>query len=112
MQTDLLNLRKWAIYTGEGFFTYPHIDGSGQLTWMLPHTGTKIWIYFTLKPAAEDQDRELPRPRRKRAKLASITPFDIYTEVLKYVHEFTEAPEVLPRFLDAHVVVLQPGDLL
>jgi hypothetical protein len=112
MQANLLNLQKWAICTGEGFFTYPHIDGSGQLTWMLPHTGTKIWIYFTLKPTVRDQYNEPARQSRKRVKRDLATPFDTYTEALKIVHEFVEAPEVLPSLLEAHVILLQPGDLL
>ena len=101
MPVELLNLRKWAICSGDGCFTYPHIDGSGLLTWMMVHEGTKLWTYYTMtsgRKSSEDQPEH--------------TPFENFTEVLNSVHDYASAADILPARLVPHHLILRPGSLL
>jgi hypothetical protein len=116
LQAEIVKLCKWAICSGEGFFTYSRIEGSGQLTWMPPYLGTKFWTYFTPKPTIGDSNRENTgqghRRRRLKPSAPQNTPFERYRNVLKAVQEYFSAPDTLPDFLEAHHLVRQPGSLL
>lgn len=44
MAADLWTVRSWRLAHHAGILTYPHHDAEGAGTFVIPYSGTKIWL--------------------------------------------------------------------
>ena len=108
IQIDVLKQRQWALASGPGFYTYPHVDGSGLCTWVYLTEGTKLWSYLRPKLRQEDDGEDGAPPTEFR--LSDV--YQQYMDLARYSHEYNEAPTKMPKLADTHNLLLEPGVLL
>ena len=79
------------------FFTWPHHDAAGLLTWTMLHTGMKIWSYIVPKKPADTIES------------ASKT----YVELVNALdHISVDTENQLPDLATAHNFFLAPNTIL
>lgn len=98
LEHDVNRLRRWALLTGDGFYTYPHYDASGLCTWMQVSTGVKIWSYLRIRNADTDT--------------ASSSKQFIKVVNSAGIWNYKTASKKLPTLADLHNLFLTPGTLL
>lgn len=121
VQTDVVKQRQWALASGKGFYTYPHVDGSGLCTWVYLTEGTKLWSYLRPKSREENDPSDklvsgdAESRKRKRTPLDSFKLSKVYEQyqaMADCTHEHEDAPVKIPELADTHNLLLEPGVLL
>lgn len=103
LQTDISDQRQWALASGPGFYTFPHVDGSGLCTWVYLTAGSKIWSYLR------------PKPEEGRSTIQEFQLKDVYQHyknIGEASNNYNVAPEKIPASADTYNVFLEPGVLL
>lgn len=91
----------WHLASHGGFFTYPHHDSSGFLTYVYARSGAKLWaVYFPDLILPEKMDGEDNAHYLKRVREA------IYKKLDAVIQEGNNECEGLG------MILLEPGDLL
>ncbi|KAI0086701.1 hypothetical protein BDY19DRAFT_995711 [Irpex rosettiformis] len=97
VERDVDRMRRWMLLGSAQFYTYPHHDAAGLITWTCLLNGLKIWSYV------------LPKEQPKNMEQAS----KVYTEVIQSLHHIERDTEnLLPTIATAHNLFLFPGTLL
>lgn len=79
------------------FFTWPHHDAAGLLTWTMLHTGMKIWSYIIPKNPARDTEGASKQ----------------YVELVKAMeHISVDTENQLPKLATVHNFFLAPNTIL
>ena len=99
IENDVGRARRWALASGNTFYTYPHYDAAGFCTWSMLSTGTKVWSYLRPKVHDEASTTEASQTILQLAGAAATS-------------ESTSAPEEIPKLATAHNLFLTPGTLL
>lgn len=104
IQTDAIKQRQWALASGDGFYTYPHVDGSGLCTWVYLTEGSKLWSYLRLKQRGGGEDVHM------EFKLTDV--YQQYQDIAECSQMYDEAPKKIPELAETHNLLLEPGVLL
>ena len=85
------------LLSGASFYTWPHHDNAGLLTWTMLLTGMKLWSYVVPKDPATD------------AESASRQ----YVELVKAMdHISVDTENRVPELATAHNLFLAPNTIL
>ncbi|KAI0091803.1 hypothetical protein BDY19DRAFT_904403 [Irpex rosettiformis] len=97
VERDVDRMRRWMLLGSSQFYTYPHHDAAGLVTWTCLLNGLKIWSYI------------LPKEQPKNMEHAS----KIYTEIIQSLHHIgIDTENRLPAIATAHNLFLAPSTLL
>lgn len=105
IQQDLNDARRWALLSGPGFYSFPHVDGSGLASYLAMTCGVKYWAVLWPKEPITGDTAAIYREKTEAA-------FRIYAQIARYSNNYTQAPIVLPDMTTVHVFKLAPGMLL
>lgn len=118
LDTDILQMRQWALASGPGFYTYPHVDGSGLGTWLYLTAGAKEWSLLRPKKINPSKEESLPTGRRHSKRkaipeeLKYSEVYEMFKRMAECVHDHADAAENLPDLADTYNFLLRPGSLL
>ena len=96
---DITRWRRWALASGNTFYTYPHYDASGLCTWSMITVGMKVWSY--LRPKIDDPT-SIPEAAKAFINVANAAGSVNYGK----------ASTTLPAMVGLHNLFLTPGTLL
>ncbi|KAI0083681.1 hypothetical protein BDY19DRAFT_998365 [Irpex rosettiformis] len=97
VERDVDRMRRWMLLGSSQFYTYPHHDAAGLVTWTRLLNGLKIWSYI------------LPKKQPKNLEQSS----KVYTEIIQSLHHIgSDTENRLPALATAHNLFLFPGTLL
>ena len=107
IQQDIWDTRSFALLSSAGFYTFPHVDGSGVCTHVTVTHGAKWWAYIWLRGDKEPSNLDI-----KEYRLKTKRAFEIYCKIAKYSNEYGQAAIKLPENITVHIIKLVPGMLL
>ncbi|KAI0085722.1 hypothetical protein BDY19DRAFT_908924 [Irpex rosettiformis] len=97
VERDVDRMRRWMLLGSSHFYTYPHHDAAGLVTWTCLLNGLKIWSYI------------VPKEQPKNMEDAS----KIYTKLIQSLHHIgVNTENRLPSLATTHNLFLFPGTLL
>ncbi|KAI0082939.1 hypothetical protein BDY19DRAFT_999052 [Irpex rosettiformis] len=97
VERDVDRMRRWMLLSSPHFYTYPHHDAAGLVTWTTLLNGLKIWSYV------------LPKQQPRDMESAS----EAYVEVIEAGnHIVVDTENRLPELATCHNFFLFPNTLL
>lgn len=97
IESDVDKMRRWMLLSGASFYTWPHHDAAGLLTWSMLLTGMKMWSYVV--PNDPETDAELAARQ--------------YVELVEAMdHISVDTENRLPDIATAHNLFLAPNTIL
>lgn len=97
IESDVEEMRRWILLSAALFYTWPHHDAAGLLTWTLLLTGMKLWSYVVPKNPANDEE----------------TASRQYIELVEAMnHISVDTENRLPEIATAHNFFLAPNATL
>ena len=107
IQQDIWDTRSFALLSSAGFYTFPHVDGSGVCTHVAVTHGSKWWAFIWPQGDEEPSDMDVGQ-----YKMLTKHAFEIYCRIAKYSNEYRQAAIELPEHVTVHIIKLVPGMLL
>ena len=97
IESDVDWMRRWMLLSSSNFYTYPHHDAAGLVTWTTLLNGMKLWSYIVPKNPESD-----PEAASKQ-----------YVDLIKAMnHISVDTENRLPELAVAHNFFLSPQTLL
>lgn len=97
IESDVDKMRRWILLSAALFYTWPHHDAAGLITWISLLTGMKIWSYIVPKNPADDEE----------------TASKQYIELVEAMnHISVDTENRLPDIATAHNFFLAPNTIL
>ena len=97
IEKDVERMRRWMLLSGTSFYTWPHHDAAGLLTWTMLLTGMKLWSYVV----PNDPKTDLESAAKQYVDL--INAMD---------HISIDTENQLPNMATAHNFFLAPNTIL
>ena len=97
IEKDVERMRRWILLSGTSFYTWPHHDAAGLLTWTMLLTGMKLWSYVV----PNDPKTDLESAAKQYVDL--INAMD---------HISIDTENQLPDMATAHNFFLAPNTIL
>ena len=110
VQADLHKYRLWSLITGGGYYTYPHVDGSGLCTWISVTHGSKYWAILHMADSGFRAGKTSTRLRHKQSAIVAAA-FERYKKIASASNDYLVAPIKLPGLATVYVIKLEPGML-
>ena len=97
IESDIDWMRRWMLLSSMQFYTYPHHDAAGLVTWTTLLNGMKLWSYIVPKNPESD-----PEASSKQ-----------YVELIKAMNHISiDTENKLPELAVSHNFFLSPKTLL
>lgn len=97
IENDVEKMRRWMLLSGVSFYTWPHHDAAGLLTWTMLLTGMKLWSYIV------PNDPETGSESSSKQYVELINAMD---------HISVDTENRLPDMATAHNFFLAPNTIL
>ena len=97
IESDVEKMRRWMLLSGASFYTWPHHDTGGLLTWSMLLTGMKLWSYVVPNDPAIDAESA------SRQHVELVNAMD---------HISVDTENRLPDMATAHNLFLAPNTIL
>ena len=97
IEKDVEKMRRWMLLSGASFYTWPHHDAAGLLTWSMLLAGMKLWSYVV----PNDPETDAESAARQ------------YVELVNAIdHISVDTENRLPDMATAHNLFLAPNTIL
>ena len=97
IEKDVEKMRRWMLLSGASFYTWPHHDAAGLLTWSMLLAGMKLWSYVV------PNDPETDAESAARQYVELVNAMD---------HISVDTENQLPDMATAHNLFLAPNTIL